>query len=230
MLHLKPESTERTAIIFQEACRTENMEEKLGRGLSGDEDAVRRFLLNQTPVLGRIPSREEISEKFVRFTTKKLSAILKRLNQLDVIHLDEKKNEVIAAYPFSDAETSHKVSLCQKEFKSVYAMCAIDALGLSFMFDCDISIESFCFHCEDKIEIRVKNNQIILLEPRSTVVWSDMEYENCAATSLCKNINFFSSKEHYEEWRQNKPKRKGYLLKIQEAFCLGKLFFENRIK
>jgi hypothetical protein len=230
MLRLKPDPTERTTIIFQEACRSENMEEKVGRGLSVDENDVRRYLLIQTPVLGRIPSREEIKEKFAGLTEEKLATILNRLDRLDVIHFDEDKNNVIAAYPFSGPGTSHVVSLGRKEFRNVYAMCAIDALGLSFMFDCDISIKSLCFHCKKKIGIDVKDGQIIFLNPRDTVVWCDMEYSNCAATSLCKNINFFSSEEHYEEWNKGRSKRKGYLLQIQEAFYLGKLFFEIRIK
>ncbi|MHA2062147.1 MAG: organomercurial lyase, partial [Candidatus Sifarchaeia archaeon] len=57
----------------------------------------------------------------------------------------------------------------------------------------------------------------------------DMEYLNCAATSLCKNTNFFSSERHFEKWKKGKPLRKGKLLAIQEAFYLGKLFFENRL-
>ena len=108
-------------------------------------------------------------------------------------------------------------------------MCAIDALGMSFMFDCDVSIESLCNHCGERIEIEVKDNKIIFLNPKHPVVWCDMEYSCCAATSLCKNTNFFSSEKHYEDWQKGKPIRKGDLLQIQEAFYLGKLFFENRL-
>ncbi len=109
-------------------------------------------------------------------------------------------------------------------------MCAIDALGIGFMFDCDISIGSKCHHCGKRIEIEIKDNEIIFLKPENVVVWCDMEYSCCAATSLCKNINFFSSKQHFTEWQQGKQKRKGSLLQIQEAFYLGQLFFDRRLE
>lgn len=229
MLHIKPEPTERAKKIFQEACSIENMEAKFGRTLSKDENSVKRFILTQTPVLGQIPSIDEIRKEFNEFQKEKVDAILSKLDQVDAIHLDNDNATIVAAYPFSGSETSHQVSLKKKGFKRVYAMCAIDVLGVSFMFDCDVSVESSCFYCGDRIEIEVKDNEIVILNPRSTVVWCDMEYSECAATSLCKNINFFSSENHYKKWQRRKPKTKGYLLQIEEAFYLGKLFFENRI-
>lgn len=226
---LKPEPTERAKRIFQEACSVENMEAKLGRTLSEDENRVKRFILIQTPILGRIPFIDKIRKEFDEFQMEKVDAILNKLDQVDAIHLDNDKATIAAAYPFSGSETSHQVFLKRKGFK-VYAMCAIDALGVSFMFDCDVSVDSLCFHCGDRIEIEVKNNEIVTLNPRRTVVWCDMEYSECAATSLCKNINFFSSEDHYKKWQRRKPKTKGYLLQIDEAFYLGKLFFEKRIR
>jgi len=206
------------------------MNAKFGRSLTSDENIVRKYILRQTPVLGRIPSLVEIKEEFNHFNKKKVEDILNELDQFDAIHLDENKTNIIAAYPFSGIKTSHKVSLKRKEFKTVYAMCAIDTLGISFMFDSDVSIESLCFHCCEKIEIDVKNKEIVSLNPKSTVVWCDLEYSKCAATSLCKNINFFSSEEHFKKWQKGKPKRRGHLLQIEEAFYLGRLFFKNRMK
>lgn len=229
MVHLKPEPTKRAKEIFQEACSVENMEAKFGRVLSQEENSVRRFLLTQSPVLGRIPYIEEIRKEFDHLKKGTVDAILKELDQVDAIHLDKDKTTIHAAYPFSGSETSHQVCLKRKGFKRVFTMCAIDALGMSFMFDCDVSIDSRCYHCYEGIDINIKDNEIIFLNPVNTSVWCDMEYSNCAATSLCKNTNFFSSEEHFEEWQKGKPRRKGSLLPIQEAFYLGKLFFENRL-
>lgn len=229
MLHLKPEPTKRAKKIFQEACGIENMEAKFGRTLSMDANRVRKFILNQSPVLGRILYIDEIRKEFNEFQKEKVDAILNKLDQVDAIHLDNDKTNIVAAYPFSGSETSHQVYLKRKGFKRVYAMCAIDALGMSFMFNCDVSIESLCYHCGERIDIEVSDDEIISLNSKNTVVWCDMEYSCCAATSLCKNTNFFSSEKHYEDWQKGKPIRKGNLLPIQEAFYLGKLFFENRL-
>ncbi len=230
ILLLKPKPTKRAKEIFQDACSFENMEAKFGRTLSKAEDSVRRFILTQSPILGRIPYIDEIRKEFNRFQKEKVDAILSELDRVDAIHLNKDKTTIVAAYPFSGLETSHQVSLIIKGFKRVYAMCAIDALGMSFMFDCDVSIVSLCHHCRERIEIEIKNKEIILLNPKDTVVWCDMEYSCCAADSLCKNTNFFSSEKHFEEWQRGRPIRKGNLLLIPEAFYLGKLFFENRLE
>lgn len=230
MIHLKPEPTNRAEEIFQEACTVENMEAKFGRKLSSDANRIRNFVLTQSPLLGRIPYIHEIKKEFERLKKGRVDAILSELDKVDAIHLDDDNKNIDAAYPFSGSETFHQVHLKKEGFKTVYAMCAIDALGISFMFDCDVSIESRCHHCEECIEIGIRDNVIFLLNPKDTLVWCDMEYSCCAATSLCKNTNFFSSEKHFEEWQREKQRRKGSLLAIQEAFYLGKLFFENRLE
>jgi hypothetical protein len=172
---------------------------------------------------------ENMEAKFGRVLSQDENYVRRLLDQVDAIHLDNDKTNIVAAYPFSGSETSHQVYLKRKGFKRVYTMCAVDALGMSFMFDCDVSIESLCNHCGERIDIEVSANEIISLNPKNTVVWCDMEYSCCAATSLCKNTNFFSSEKHYADWQKGKPIRKGALLPIQEVFYLGKLFFENRL-
>jgi len=230
MNKIKPLSTEQTKKNFQEACNIENRDAKFGRTLLKEENDVRKFILAQTPILGQIPSIDEIKEAFTHFSDEEVNVILNKLDQLDVIHLDNDKTAIAAAYPFSGSETHHMITLKEEGYKKIYSMCAIDALGICFMFNCDISIDSKCHHCGEKIEIEIKDNEIIFLRPKNMVVWHDAEYTCCAASSICRNINFFSSEQHFTEWRKEKPGRKGYLLQIQEAFYLGKLYFENRLE
>ncbi|MHA2368631.1 MAG: alkylmercury lyase family protein [Candidatus Hodarchaeales archaeon] len=227
---MKPESTERVERIFQEACNTENMDAKFGRTLSKKENDIRKFILSQSPVLGRIPSLDEIRNAFTQFSSEVMDAILNKLDQLDAIHLDNDKQTIAAAYPFSGSETAHFVTLDRETFKTVNAMCAIDALGAGFMFNCDSLIASRCHHCSERIQIRIQDNEIRSLIPANVVVWCDMEFCDCAATSLCKNINFFSSEDHFAAWQKENPRRNGELLPIGEAFYLGRLFFENRLE
>ena len=228
---IKPEFTERAKKIYQAACQLEDMDGKFGKGLSKEENEIRHFILNQSPFLGRIPSLEAIKERFPLFNNQKIQDILKKLDEIDVIHLEEsEKTKIEAAYPFSGYKTVHLIKFKKIEYKNIYSMCAVDALGISFMLDCDLLINSKCFHCNEDVDIEIEDNEIINLNPKNVVVWFDMEYSCCAATSLCKNINFFSSSHHFQEWQQDKQSRKGALLQIQEAFYLGKLYFEKRLK
>jgi hypothetical protein len=226
---LTPEDSELTKRIFQYSCETENTDAKFGRTLTNEENEVRTFILSQSPILGRIPSIEDIQKAFSKFSNEKMNEILGKLDRLDVIHLDDDKSNIMAAYPFSGSKTSYLITLKGDKYRNIFAMCAIDALGICFMFDCDVVIKSSCHHCDDEVEMEIKNNEIISLKPEDVVVWCDMEYSGCAATSFCRNINFFSSRKHFSEWQKGRKKRKGHLLKIQEAFYLGKLFYETRL-
>ncbi len=229
-LRIKPEFTTKAKKVYQAAISVENLDDKHGKGLSEEENNIRRFILSQSPILGRIPSMEEIKERFVKLTNEKIQVILKKLDELDAIHLDNNKTIITAAYPFAGYQTAHLIKFKKDKYNNLYSMCAVDALGIGFMLDCDYSINSVCLHCNDEIKIKVKNNEIVYLQPENIVIWFDMEYSCCAATSICKNINFFSSTSHFTEWQQDKSKRKGALLQIQGAFYLGKLFFEKRLK
>ena len=225
-----PELTEKAKKIYEAACCLEDMEGKFGQGLSKDENSIRHYILSQSPILGRIPSIEEINKEFTRLKQEEIQRILKTLDKIDVIHLDEEdKTKIAAAYPFSGHETAHLIKFRKEGYKNIYSMCAVDALGISFMLNCDLSINSKCLHCNDEVKIKIEDNEITYLNHENVVVWFDMEYSCCAATSLCKNTNFYSSPHHFKEWQHNKASRKGSLLQIQEAFYLGKLYFEKRL-
>ncbi len=227
---IKPIPSDQADKLFHQACDTENMSAKFGQTLLPEENRVRRFILTRAPILGRLPFLTEVEEYFTQIPDDRIRTILLRLDQLDVIHLNNNQTAIAAAYPFSGLSTSHMVVFKKEAFKSLYAMCAIDALGVGFMFNCDVVIESNCFHCNERIRIVIKNNEIVSLNPEELVVWGDMEYSNCAAVSVCKNINFFSSNNHYTKWQRKIPNRRGSLLQIQEALYLGKMFFERRLK
>ncbi|MHA2247874.1 MAG: alkylmercury lyase family protein [Candidatus Hodarchaeales archaeon] len=226
---IKPTPTDRSKKFFQQACDTENMPAKWGQTLLPEENEVRRFILVQAPVLGRLPSITEVKQNFTQLSDNRITTILTKLDKLDVIHLSNNQTIIAAAYPFSGSATPHVVTLKRESYKPLYAMCAIDALGISFMLNCDVVIDSNCYHFNDRIEIVIENHEITSLVPEELVVWGDMDYSNCAASSVCQNTNFFSSIWHFNKWQEELPKRRGFLLQIQEAFFLGKMFFEKRL-
>jgi hypothetical protein len=226
---IKPEPTQRARDIFQ-AEYSQKEKFSLRKTLSEKEDEVRRFILTQTPILGEIPSIDKIIKSFKQISKEEMNIILERLDQMDYIHINSQKNAIDSSYPFSGTETSHIVTIKKEGYKKIYAMCAVDALGICFMLDCDVSIVSKCYHCNDKVGIEIKNNEIVFLKPIDLVVWFDQEYSCCAATSCCPYTNFFSSKEHFDKWQEGKIQRKGEVLQIQEAFYLGKLIFEDRME
>src|SRR5690606_32750228 len=66
-----------------------------------------------------------------------VAVLLTELHERDVIRLDE-RGAIQAAYPFSAVPTPHLVAI--DGGPTVYAMCAIDALGIAQMLGRDTAI------------------------------------------------------------------------------------------
>lgn len=108
-----------------------------GRGLSEAEIALYRTILRAFPEHGGPPCLDEIHSAARDLGLDSASA-LTRLHQLDLIRLDQTGSTIAAAYPFSGQPTAHRIAIAGAQ--PVYAMCAVDALGIPFMLDRDTRI------------------------------------------------------------------------------------------
>jgi mercuric ion transport protein len=111
------------------------------------------------------------------------------------------------------------------EAKPVYAQCAVDALGIPFMFDHDLVIGSSCADCSKPITIEIRNRMIVACNPSETVVWAGTTRSGHAATSVCPTINFFWSSDHVAAWLQGQADATGSMVSLAEAFYIGKEIF-----
>lgn len=194
--------------------------------LNQTEDAVRRYILTQYPLQGRAPSCREIEESLGPAVTE-VQTILRRLHELDILYLEPGCFEIRLAYPFSSVPTRHVVKFENwPEAKPVYAQCAVDALGIPFMFGHDLSVASSCAHCSKPITLEVRNRMIVTHKPTETVVWAGATRSGPAATSVCPAINFFCSSDHVAAWLQSRTDTTGSLVSLAEAFHIGKAIFE----
>ena len=66
---------------------------------------------------------------------------------------------IVGAYPFSNQETGHRVTL---DGRVLNAMCAVDALGIGAMTGRDIAIASGCRHCRAPIRITTRGMMIVM--------------------------------------------------------------------
>jgi len=119
-----------------------------------------------------------------------------------------------------DYETRHKVQLSSG--RQVYVACALDALVEGFFQP--IEIDSACFHCGQKIQIRMAKGAVDSVKPSSTVLWlgASREGDGSCETYLCPYINFFSSAEHVEEWRDKNPNELGMMLILHQSLELAR--------
>jgi hypothetical protein len=151
------------------------------------------------------------------------------LEKWGVIYRDPRSRVIRAAYPFSGVPTSHRVTLGNGI--EVYAMCAIDALGMPCMLDTDVTIRSVCYHCGQPIAIKVEKYVVVRSEPSEVVVWHETSEGCCvAAVELCPHVNFFCSPNELTQWRTAHPSQKGKMLSLPAALDRGREVFGSLLK
>jgi len=166
-----------------------------GARLTTEEECVRRrvlegFATGATVSVATLAERSRIAPAHVRET-------LGRLAAADLLVLDGTGETVLAAYPFSSIPTPHRVHLSGRE---VFALCAVDALGIAAMLKEDVSISSHCVHCGRSVQIQARPEQLTRHLPSEIVVWFPISEGDCCpvAQSRCPNISFFCTSDQLE--------------------------------
>ncbi len=134
------------------------------------------------------------------------------LAEADLVHLDE-AGRVSVAYPFSAVPTGHRVQLA--DGPSVWAMCAIDALGIPQMAGRDAAIISNDPHSGEPVRVEVTAGEW-RWNPRSTTVLVALaDTGEAAALCACPNVNFHTSPNHAQAYLAHHPELTGELLLAQ---------------
>ncbi|HJP77752.1 MAG TPA: alkylmercury lyase family protein [Pseudonocardiaceae bacterium] len=143
---------------------------------------------------------------------------LAELVEHDVLALDE-SGGIRAAYPFSPVPTGHRVAWDGGE---AYAMCAIDALGMSAMLGVPVTITSTEPDTEQTVTVHV-DNDTARWEPETAVVFSGQAGDSCCPSvdRTCGNINFFTSADAGNEWAARNPGVVGIVLDQRDALAAG---------
>jgi DNA-binding transcriptional regulator YhcF (GntR family) len=191
---------------------------------------VLQAILEKFPSLGKAPTIDELSEMLKTLNITEISNALDELEREDAIFRDKKNGKIIAAYPYSSIRTQHRVTFV--DGTKVWAMCAIDALGIHFMTGRDITIESVSPLSDLPIKIRLEKGQIAYVDPPEVIVWNTEKGpdEIHYAITSCLCTNFFSSGEILKEWRQHTEGIKGTALSLPDAIKQSKKSFGDLLK
>jgi hypothetical protein len=189
------------------------------------KDPLHVFILERFAAVGHSPSPDEIRLRFGLATLTEVEEQVAALERTGAIHRTAGDTSITHAYPFSNEPTAHRVHLVGGP--DVFAMCAIDALGMPFMLRRDARIRSSCAECGTVIGIDIEEREIARNAPRDTVVWLGERVDGCvAATDLCPDLNFFCSQTHLAQWRTRVTAR-GEQLTLDEALARGRQVFER---
>jgi hypothetical protein len=193
-----------------DGCRAES--------LTGPARQVRQEVLAAFGRTGQPPARSEL-ERLARTLGASLDAVLVELAQGDAIAFSP-GGEIRAAYPFSPVRTSIQVTWPGGPV--AYAMCAIDALGISAMLGHPVTITAAEPDTGRTITIHADRSQA-RWHPRTAVVFAGSAGDACrpSADRSCGYINFFASRRAARAWARRHPEVTGRLLTQEGALGIG---------
>ena len=189
-------------------------------------DALHQFVLETFAQTGRSPTVEQIRARFSLRTLREAEAMVAALERIGSIHRRPGDGAITHAYPFSNEPTAHRVRLAGGT--EVYAMCAIDALGMPLMLRKDADIVSTCAGCGGEVRVEVRGGHATAYAPWDVTVWLGEMSEGCvAATDLCPDLNFFCSPACVDAWTLAHPQKRAERLNIDEAVERARQVFED---
>lgn len=193
--------------------------------LNETEDAVRQAILRAFVRSGTSPSVSDLTTLLPGLPPEEVTHVCRRLAENDLIVWEEEAHRIKSAYPFSGPPTAHVVHL--KGGPTVFALCAVDALGMPVMLNRGADIESRCAHCLTPLKVTVISQGLDRFHPEASLVWFPLAADVCSpvAESRCPDINFFCSTEHLDAWRYATGRSNGLLMTMAEAFEAGREIF-----
>ncbi|MFI5287326.1 MAG: organomercurial lyase [Candidatus Dormibacteria bacterium] len=171
---------------------------------------------------GGSPSRQDIAHA-ARSLNVKVQRALKRMVEDDLIQCSA-SGDIDCAYPFSAKPTSHMVTL--DNGVRLYAMCAIDALGIPAMLGHGCLIETADPVDGTAISLRVAASGRARAEPGGAVVLCAVADGSGPLSSLCcPLVNTFESSASAERFLVSHPGLNGPILSLVEAVECGAAVF-----
>jgi len=184
-----------------------------------------------------------------------LEATLADMARQDLVQRDPTSGTIQAAYPFSGVPTSHRVTLLADANGDapieIYAMCALDALGIPLMLRRDALVTSVDALTGENVCVRVRristvevsvtgenkigdlDSWVAVWEPSTAVVYARPEEHECeggvAAGSCCPMTNFFVTREQAEGWAVAHGSTEDVVLSQDEALQRAHTLFAGAL-
>ncbi len=187
-------------------------------GLSGPARQVHQAMLAAFARTGQPPARSEL-ERLARSHGASPDAVLAELAEADVMAFAA-GGEIRAAYPFAPVRTPIRVS--RADGPAAYAMCAIDALGMSAMLGRPVTITAAEPGSGRVITVDVDGGRA-RWHPRTAVVFAGSagDARRPSADRACGYISFFASTRAARAWARRRPEVTGTLLTRHGALSCG---------
>lgn len=196
------------------------------------ERAVHQLTLRAFAITGRQPTPDDL-DAVAADSGRSAAEVLKALHDLDAIRLAP-DGRIAVAYPFSATATWHRVRIARRSSEDglgahldegsdggvgvdVFAMCAIDALGISDMVGRDTRIESVDVTTGQPVTVTMRGGRS-RWDPAGAVVFMGADTGGGpSADCCCDYLNFFTDPDSARAWTSAHPHVPGQILNQGEA-------------
>jgi hypothetical protein len=193
-------------------------------------EPMRRFhqRLLRAFVTGSGPPDADVVGRLAAVLELDLQAATAALAAIDLVHADPATGTVSIAYPFSGRPTPYRVQLSAGP--AVFAMCAIDALGIPQMLDRDAHISAIdpCSGLPISVDVR---DGVWRFAPMTTVVLDGRTAAGDAggtvADCCCPHINLHIDRAAADAYRRAHPGMTAMLFDQAEAVQAAGRAFGN---
>lgn len=181
-------------------------------------------ILNGFYTYGRAPLIQELA-----MTNPSARGHVSLLATKDLLTLDN-GGEILGCYPFTMEQRVHRIHLNGHQ---VYAMCALDALAPSSMFNCSSVVSSKCAVTSQDVNIKLKNSSVLNPDEASDIHvginWMAASGYGSCSDNLCTDMLYLIDRETANNWQQqDAANRDIYTLVKAIEFSAG--FFNPMLK
>jgi len=189
--------------------------------------AVHQLVLRDFATTGQPPTAADLAAT-IAGSGRTSDEVLAALHDLDAIRLGA-DGRIEVAYPFSAHPTRHRVHLATgtdtDTDTDVYAMCAIDALGIAPMLNTDTHIDSTDQTTGQPVRITTTAGKAHW-EPAGAVVFlAATTGGGPSADNCCDYLNFFTDPATANAWTTAHPHVPGQVLNQEQAETLATQLF-----
>lgn len=174
--------------------------------------------------LGRAPMLSEL-----KLADKNATNHIALLAEKDMLTLDE-KGEIKGCYPFTMENRVHTIKLNGFE---VHAMCALDALAPSSMFECTSNVSSECAVSGEAVHIEIDDQAILngeqVADLHLGINW--MAASSCGSCSdnLCSEMLFLKDTSTAQSWINEDPENRD-IYNLDQAIEFAAGFFKPMLQ
>jgi hypothetical protein len=180
-------------------------------------------ILRAFATTGRPPHRSDL-DRVVAGSSSDTDDVLTALHELDAIRLAP-DGQIAVAYPFSVVSTRHRVRI--GEGVEVYAMCAIDALGVAAMLEQDTHIHSIDPTTGQPIVVTTTGGVTRWAPSTAVVFLGATAGGGPSADRCCDYLNFFTDPATANAWTRAHSHVRGQVLTPADAEALGIRLFRS---